>query len=184
MHFSINMKKQISEKIVVPSGVQCSYDSGVLKVQKSGNTLSRSIDVPGVTLEVKDNEIVLSARGSKKEFNIIKSYIAHIGNLFSGLDKEYIYNLEACNVHFPMTLKVDKNTFIITNFLGEKVPRSAKILPGVKVDIKGTKITLTGRDKEMVGQTCANIEKSTIVRKRDRRIFQDGIFLVSKEVSQ
>jgi len=173
------------EKIAIPSGVDCSYENGILKVQKSGNSMLKNIFSPGISLEVKGGEIILSAKkGGKKEFNVIKTYIAHIGNLFSGLDKEYAYSLEACNVHFPMTLKVDKDKLVITNFLGEKVPRHAKILANVKVDVKGAKITITGRDKEAVGQTSANIEKATKVRNRDRRIFQDGIFLVSKEASQ
>lgn len=178
------MRKLISEKIAVPEGVQCSYESGMLKVQKSGNSVSKSISAPGMNVAISGNEITLSVKkGSKREFNVVKSYVAHIGNMFSGLAKEYIYNLEACNVHFPMTMKVDKDKLVISNFLGEKVSRSAKILPNVKVDIKAPKITLTGRDKEAVGQTAANIEKATKIRNRDRRIFQDGIFLVSKEVA-
>ena len=177
------MKKLLSEKVAIPEGVSCSYDNGILKVQKSQHSLSRQILIPGIELSISNNEIILTAKkGSKKEFNIIKSYLAHISNLFMGLDKEFTYNLEACNVHFPMTLKLDKDSLSISNFLGEKIPRKAKILPNVKVDIKGQKITLTSRDKESIGQTFANIEKATKVRNRDRRIFQDGIFLVSKEV--
>ena len=175
----------MSEKMLIPEGVSCSYESGIFIVKKSGNSLSKVVEIPGIILEVKGNEIILSAKkGGKKEFNVIKSYVAHISNLFSGLDKEYVYSLEACNVHFPMTLKVEKDRLLINNFLGEKVSRQAKILPDVKVDVKGVKITVTGRNKESVGQTVANIEKSTKIRNRDRRIFQDGIFLVSKEAIQ
>ena len=79
-----------------------------------------------------------------------------------------------------MTLKVEKNYLIINNFLGEKTPRHAKILPEVSVDIKGPKVIVSSRNKESAGQTVANIEKATIVRKRDRRVFQDGIFLVER----
>ena len=37
-----------------------------------------------------------------------------------------------------------------------------------------------GSDRDGVAQTAANIEQATIVRNRDRRIFQDGIYLIEK----
>jgi large subunit ribosomal protein L6 len=79
-----------------------------------------------------------------------------------------------------MILKLDKNKLIISNFLGEKVSRHATILPNVDVQIKGAKITITSNDKEAAGQTAANIEKASIVRNRDRRVFQDGIYIIEK----
>ena len=41
-------------------------------------------------------------------------------------------------------------------------------------------MTITGIDKEQVGQTMANIEQATRVHGFDIRIFQDGIYLVDK----
>lgn len=174
------MKHSFSEVLIIPNGVQCSIDSGVLKVSKAGVSLSRQVNSPGINTSIKDSKIIFEAKGSKKEFNVIKSYIAHVQNLFAGLEKDFVYTLEACNVHFPMTLKVEKNNLIINNFLGEKTPRHAKILPDAKVEIKGQKLLVSSRNKESAGQTVANIEKATIVRKRDRRVFQDGIFLVER----
>ena len=100
--------------------------------------------------------------------------------MFKGINEKFAYKLEACNVHFPMTLKIEGNKLAINNFLGEKTPRHAEILPNVDVDIKGQVITLTSHDKEAAGQTAANFEKATKVRNRDRRIFQDGIYITQK----
>jgi large subunit ribosomal protein L6 len=50
----------------------------------------------------------------------------------------------------------------------------------VKVSNK-TEVTVSGTDKELVGQTAANIEKCATVKNRDRRVFQDGIYLINKE---
>ena len=69
---------------------------------------------------------------------------------------------------------------MISNFLGERKPRSAKIMGDSKVEIKGDTVVVSGIDKELVGQTMANIEQATKVRGFDIRVFQDGIYLVDK----
>ena len=84
-----------------------------------------------------------------------------------------------------MTLKVDGNIMTITNLFGEKVPRSANLpwTPSevqVRVENK-VDVIVTGADREKVGQTAANIERACKIRKRDRRVFQDGIYIVSKD---
>lgn len=111
---------------------------------------------------------------------VLHSVAAHIKNLFTGLHEKFAYTLEACNVHFPMTLKVEGTRIAITNFLGEKTPRYATIMPGSQAEIKGQKITVTSHDITLAGQTAANIEKATRVRNRDRRVFQDGIYIVAR----
>jgi large subunit ribosomal protein L6 len=70
----------------------------------------------------------------------------------------------------------------VTNYFGERVPRRAQILDGVQVKIENkTDIIVSGSDKELVGQTAANIERCTTVKNRDRRVFQDGIYRIAKE---
>ena len=175
------MKKDFNEKISIPEGVSCSISDGHLTCSKSGKESQRDIKIPGISIKVQGNEILFSSeKANKKEIKVIRSYIAHLKNMFSGLNEEYVYELESCNVHFPMTMKQDKGVVLINNFLGEKTPRKAVILPNVDVQIKGAKITVSSHDKEAAGQTAANLEKATIVRNRDRRIFQDGIYIIEK----
>ena len=172
---------KINEKIAIPEGVSCSLADGVITCKKSGVELSKTIKSPCVQVKIVGNEIVFdSPKGNKIQLKAIKSNLAHLRNMFYGLDKKYEYQLESCNVHFPMTLKADKGLLLINNFLGEKVPRKAVILPNVDVQIKGAKITISSHDREAAGQTAANFEKATIVRNRDRRVFQDGIYITSK----
>ena len=64
--------------------------------------------------------------------------------------------------------------------MGEKIPRLAKISPGVDVKIEGDMITVSGFDREKVGQSAANIELATRRPGFDKRIFQDGCYIVSK----
>ena len=102
--------------------------------------------------------------------------------MIKGVTSGFKYHLKALYSHFPMTLKQEGNELVVNNYFGERVPRRAKILPGVKVEIKNkVEITVSGSDKELVGQTAANIERCATVKNRDRRVFQDGIYLLNKE---
>lgn len=175
------MKNKIEETLEIPSGISCEFEGNLLNCKKGSLSLSRTIIIPAVKIKIDNNKIVFSCeKGNKNQLKFIRANIAHIKNIFNGLGEKYIYKLQACNVHFPMTLKVESNKLIINNFLGEKVPRYAKILPGVEVEVKGQIITVSSADRELAGQTSANIEKATKVRNRDRRIFQDGIYLTEK----
>ena len=101
-----------------------------------------------------------------------------------GVDEGFEYRLKAVFSHFPMNLKVEGKQFTISNLFGEKVPRVAKLpwSPAeveVRVENK-TDVVVKGADREKVGQTAANIERACRIKKRDRRVFQDGVYIVSK----
>ena len=84
--------------------------------------------------------------------------------------------------HFPINVKVVGDRVEIHNFIGEKAPRIAKILPGVTVKVQGRDLIVEGIDIEKVAQTAANIEQATKIKDFDRRVFMDGIYIYQKEV--
>lgn len=181
MRLYIKMKHQISESIEIPEGIECQYENKILKCKKNSAELSRKIDLPKIKIEIKNNSISFSSKkAGRNEAKETKSLIAHMKNLFAGLNERFTYKLEACNVHFPMNLKLDNDYLVITNFLGESTPRKAKILQNVEVKIKGHEITVSSSDLELAGQTASNIEKATKIKNRDRRVFQDGIYIVER----
>jgi len=100
--------------------------------------------------------------------------------MINGVQKKFTYELKIAASHFPMTVKVEGNKALIKNFLGEKKNREAEILPGVEIEVGKKEIILKSCDIELAGQTAANIEKATQVKNKDRRKFQDGIFLTKK----
>ncbi|MBS3088302.1 50S ribosomal protein L6 [Candidatus Pacearchaeota archaeon] len=175
------MKSHLSQSIEIPEGVTCTFENDFVKCKKGSIELTRHMHVPTIDVKMKDNKITLECKkGNKIEYKKIMTFQAHIKNLFKGLSEKFVYKLESANVHFPMSLKVEKEILIINNFLGEKVPRKAKILPNVQVKVAGNQITVESHDKAAAGQTAANFEQATKVTGRDRRIFQDGIYLTEK----
>ncbi|MDP4039630.1 MAG: 50S ribosomal protein L6 [Candidatus Pacearchaeota archaeon] len=175
------MKKQYSTGILIPEGISCEFIDRTLVCKKGDTELKRIFIIPGVKISVEDGKVNFNClRANKKDIALMNTNRAHAKNMLNGVENNFVYELEICNVHFPMTVKVDKNKVIISNFLGEKVNRTAKIAENVNVEVKGNKIFVTGGDIERTGQTAANIEKASKVAKKDRRVFQDGIFLINK----
>ena len=174
---------RIEHTIELPEGVSASIADGVLTVKGPKGEVSR---------EFQSSRIVLLQDGAglmvridlprRKEKALAGTWNAHIRNMVKGVTSGFSYTLRCFYSHFPMTMKVEGSEFVVNNYFGERVPRRADILSGVDVRVENkTDVIVSGIDKEAVGQTAANIERSTTVKNRDRRVFQDGIYRVSKE---
>jgi large subunit ribosomal protein L6 len=167
--------------IKVPDKVKVEYKDNALKVTGPKGTLSRSLDNPRISVGVTPKEITVSADlPNRKEYALVGTYEAHIKNMIEGVTNGYIYRMKIVYSHFPIKVSVKGTNFLIENFLGEKFPRNATICSDAKVEVSGDQVTVSGFDLEKVSQTAANIEKATVIRNYDPRVFQDGIYIISK----
>jgi len=173
---------RVEHTVEIPEGVSASIDGD--KVTITGPKGSVSRDFVSARHDIFQEGGALIVRVDvprRKERALAGTWNAHLKNMVKGVNDGFTYTLKALYSHFPMTLAVKGNKFIVNNYFGERVPRSAAILDGVQVKVQNkTEVVVTGIDKEAVGQTAANIERSTTVKKRDRRVFQDGIYLIEK----
>jgi len=196
------MNKDLERVVEIADGVSVSVDGKMFVVKGNGKELKRNFDIGKIKVSVSDEgladggkKVVLIAKGAtKREAKMIGTIWAHLKNMIKGVGEDFVYELEICNVHFPMNVSVQKaeqkdaggrmqvagEKIVIKSFLGETTVREAVVLDGVKVDISGNRITVTSHDIEAAGQTAANLEKATRLTGRDRRIFQDGIFITKK----
>ncbi len=171
----------IREEIPIPEGIEVIIDQGVM-VKGSKGELTRKFKHPEIKISLEDDKVILeSSFPKKKDKAILGTIKSHITNMIIGLTEGFTYRMKIVYAHFPMTVKSSGDKVIIENFLGERHPREAKILGDTKVQIKGDEVLVSGIDKEAVGQTMANLEQATKIKGRDPRVFQDGIYLVSKE---
>jgi len=173
---------EIKTQIKVPDGVTAIYENERIIIKGEKGEISRTFSHPKINIKVNGNIIEISSKNIiKKEKALIGTIVAHIKNMIKGVNQGFMYKMKTVFSHFPIKTIVEGDKFVIQNFLGERSSRTAKILEGVNVEVQGENITVKGFDKEKVGQTVANIERATRIKKRDVRIFQDGVYRVSKE---
>ncbi|MDD5192319.1 MAG: 50S ribosomal protein L6 [Candidatus Nanoarchaeia archaeon] len=177
-----NKRPDLKEEIEMPNGMTANIEEHTLIIKKNSVESRRELNQL-VAVRVELNKIILEAKKStKKEKRVFGSFVAHIKNIIRGLNERFKYRLQAASVHFPMTLSIDKekNELLVKNFLGEKTDRRIKLVKGAEVKISKDIIEIESENKELAGQCAANIEKGTKVRNKDRRIYQDGIYIIEK----
>jgi large subunit ribosomal protein L6 len=173
---------KLTETIPIPEQVTISVDDGLVAVKGDGGEIKRNFNHNKIDIREEDNNVVLEVQfPRKKDKAMLGTIKSHINNMIYGVEHGFTYKMKIVYAHFPMTVKVKDKKVNIENFLGERNPRVAKIIgDDVKVAVKGEDVTITGINKENVGQTMANIEQATKIKRRDPRVFQDGIYLVDK----
>ncbi len=171
------------EKIVrIPEQVSIQLEGHLIKVGGPKGTVEKMFAYPGMSITINDKQVTLSSKkDSRNEKRILGTYAAHLKSMLEGAKEGYLYKLKICSGHFPMKVTVEKNYVVINNFLGEKIARKAKILPDISVKVEQDTIFVEGTNKENAGQTAANIEQATRITNRDRRVFQDGCYIMRNE---
>ncbi len=173
------MKKDIYQKIEIPENVNVEIEDSVVSVKGPDGETSRKFNLFNLDFKKEENKIIIGLKkASKKEKKIINTLTSHIKNMIKGVGKKFEYRLKICFNHFPISVEIKGKEAIIKNFLGEKIPRKVKIPEGAEVTLDKDIIIIKSTNKEIAGQAAANFETATKIRNRDRRIFQDGIWLI------
>ncbi len=156
----------------IPNGITITIDGTLVKaigpkgeVEKCFETLESKIIINRNQVEVESNN------------KAIKGTIeSHLRNMMFGVQYGYIKRLKLIYAHFPFTLEVKGDTLTIKNLLGEKLQRTSKIIGKTKIDVKEQEVTISGLDKEAIGQTTANFKRALHIKRKDCRVFQDGAY--------
>lgn len=186
---AFNGVSSMMKKLKIPEGVEVMIEDKKVTVKGPKGELSRdfgNVFTRNIIIKKEGDEVVVeSQRERRKEKALVGTISAHINNMFIGVTQGFKYILKIHYVHFPVTVEAKKSgneiEIIVKNFLGEKTPRTTKV-KDVDVEVKKDEIIVKGINKEAVGQAASKIEQVCKVKRRDRRIFHDGIYLVRKEI--
>jgi large subunit ribosomal protein L6 len=173
---------EVREIVRVPKEVNVTIaPDGLVTVKGKNGELKRTFYDPAITIKKEGETVIVHSNFPRRKTRALAgTFAAHIKNMVQGVQKDYEYKMKTVYAHFPIKTKVSGEWLQIDNFLGEKTPRKARIMPGVKIKSAGEEVVITGPDVEAVSQTAANIEQACKIRGFDPRVFQDGIFITAK----
>lgn len=142
--------------IILPAGVTVSVEGNVVTVKGSKGTLVREID-PKITCEVKGNEVLFSCPDNAGNDLHAKHglYRALVANMVEGVNNGFSRNLVINGVGYKAAVQGNK---LVLN-IGYSHPIEVVAPQGIKFECPSqTEIVVSGFDKELVGQTAANIK--------------------------
>ncbi len=170
------------ETFEFPEGITASLDGRMLKVKGKLGEVRKDFQRVGVNISLQGNKVLLTPFSKKKKDNVIlNTVLSLLNSCVTGVTKGYTYRLKVVYAHFPISVKTKGDTILVENFVGERSPRVANIVGQCKVSIEGDDIIIKGVSHEDVGQTAANVEQATKIKRKDQRIFLDGVYIYQKE---
>ncbi|WP_416840802.1 50S ribosomal protein L6 [Haloferax sp. DFSO52] len=168
-------------EIEIPDEVTAEVDNLELTVEGPNGSVTKRLWYPNISVSAEDGSVVIETDVDNAKTNAtIGTFESHVNNMLYGVTEGWEYQMEVHYAHFPMQVNVEGDEVVIKNFLGEKSPRRAQVRGDTQVQVDGEEVTLSGPNKEDVGQTAADIEQLTRVTDKDTRVFTDGVYITQK----
>jgi large subunit ribosomal protein L6 len=179
----------IDEEVTVPKGVSASIEGKVITLKGKKGTITEDFSHARVIdIKLIENTFYLHADFPRKNVVAETSTIKNlIKNMIRGVQEGYEYSMKIVYSHFPITVDPPKGKdeeILVRNFIGERSPRVTKKIGDVKITANKEEVIVSGVSKEHVGQTCANIQLLCKIREKDKRVFQDGVYVFKKMVGE
>ena len=140
--------------ISVPSGIKVEINGTHVKVTGKKGSLERDIR-PEIELKQEGDKLVVSPKGTSKRVNAFWGMTRTLlSNMIAGVNQGFQKKLLVEGVGYRA--KVEKN--VLTLNVGYSTPVDYPLPAGISADVdKNNMITLGGIDKELLGQTAAQI---------------------------
>ena len=140
--------------IEVPAGVEVKINGNVIDVKGPKGSLSREFH-PEMQVELGEGAITVTRPSDNKEHRSLHGLTRTlIANMVQGVTVGFTRNLEIVGVGYRAAKQGNK----LVLSLGYSHPIEVDPAPGIEIEVTTpTRISVKGIDKELVGQTAANI---------------------------
>lgn len=149
------MSRTGKQPITIPSGVKLDIEGKLVKVTGPKGTLELTT-LPGISLKMADNELIVSRANDKPDMRAIHGLSRTlINNMIIGVNEGFSKQLQLTGVGFRVNLS-GSNLNLSVGLSHEIV---YKIPEGITASVEQNTITISGIDKQKVGQSAAEIRK-------------------------
>lgn len=139
--------------ITLPEKTELKVSDGSVAVKGPLGELTRPLH-PVIEVKVEGNEVSLAPKKLTLESRALwGTYASHISNMVKGVNQPFEKKLILEGIGYKSEVKGDKMQFA----LGFSHPVVVNIPAGLKVSAEKNNITVSGSDKELVGQFAASI---------------------------
>ena len=143
--------------ITIPAGVDVKIDKGFIIVKGPKGELTQKL-IDCLKIDIKENEVIVNVNKPdlKKERAFWGLYRSLINNMVTGVNEGFEKKLEINGVGYKVAM-AGKN---LNLNLGYSHPIEFEIPENITATLEGNnKITISGFDKQLVGETAAKIRK-------------------------
>jgi large subunit ribosomal protein L6 len=146
--------------VTIPKGVDVRADTEFVRVKGPKGELANRIP-PGLSVAVEDGHVRIARASDEKQQRAFHGLLRRlVANSVEGVTKGFSKDLEIVGVGYRAEVKGKAVVFS----LGYSHPIHFPIPEGISVslDAKAGKLTVSGADRQKVGQTAAEIRKLRI----------------------
>ena len=142
--------------ITIPAGTEVSVVSNEVTVKGKGGTLTRTLH-PAISIVVEKGEVsVVPKETSRLARALWGTYAAHMRNMIEGVNTPFVKKLQVEGIGFRAELAGKQLKLTV----GFSHPVVLSIPAGIIVAVDKNIITISGADKEQVGEFAASIRGS------------------------
>jgi len=141
--------------ITIESAVQVSIETGRVSVKGPKGQLEHGLP-RGITAVVEDGQLMISRRDDSKRMKSLHGLTrALLANAVQGVNRGFEKKLEIHGVGY----RADVSGKVLKLSLGYSHPVEFPVPEGIEITVveRNTRLTVTGRDRQQVGQVAADI---------------------------
>jgi len=141
------------KEITIPPGTDVSVASHEITVKGKGGTLTRALH-PAITIAVSEGAVSVNpANSSRLAKALWGTYASHVRNMIQGVNTPYMKRLQVEGIGYRAELSGKQLKLSV----GYSHPVLVAIPEGLTVAVEKNIITVSGADKDSLGQFAASV---------------------------